>query len=208
MRFLIADDHAVMRLGLKQLLLEEFPSAIVDEAEDAETVLNKSMHLKWDVVISDISMPGRSGLEVLKYFKENAADTPVLVLSIHPEEQYAVRTLKAGAAGYLTKNAAPQELIKAVHRLLLGRKYISSSIAEKLVGELETPELKSPHELLSDREFEVLKMLASGKTVSVISESLLLSVTTVSTYRSRILAKMNMKTNSDLTRYAVNNNLL
>jgi len=209
MRILIADDHAVIRKGLKQILLEEFPSAMIEEATDAEEVIKKSLSTEWDVIICDLSMPGRSGLDVVQHVKQNFPGLPVLILSIHPEEQYAIRALKAGAAGYLSKDTAPEELVKAVRRVLQGRKYISASIAEKLADDLDQDSGgKAPHELLSHREFDVFQLLASGKPVSEISEKLSLSVTTVSTYRARIMTKMKMKSNADLTRYALDNKII
>jgi DNA-binding NarL/FixJ family response regulator len=153
-------------------------------------------------------MPGRSGLDVVQHVKQNFPKLPVLILSIHPEEQYAIRTLKAGAAGYLSKDAATEELVKAVQRVLQGRKYISASLAEKMATELDQDISKPPHELLSDREFEIFKMIAAGKTVSEIAEQLSLSITTVSTYRARVLTKMNLKTNAELTRYGLESKLI
>jgi len=208
LRILIADDHAIIRKGLKQILLEEYPSAIIEEVNDAEGVTKKTMSDEWDIIICDLSMPGRSGLDVVQQVKQNFPKLPVLILSIHPEEQYAIRVLRAGAAGYLSKDAATEELVKAVQRVLQGRKYVSSAIAEKMASELDQDTSKPPHEVLSDREFDVFKMLASGKTVSEIAEQLTLSITTVSTYRARILVKMNMKTNAELTRYGLENKLI
>lgn len=207
-RVLIADDHTVVRRGLKQILLEGFPTAQIEEVPDAEELIKRVMQAEWDVIISDLSMPGRSGLEALQQIKQVQPKLPVLILSIHPEEQYAIRVLKAGASGYLSKDSAPDELVTAVQRVLLGKKYITDTIAEKLASVLDQDSNKSPHEYLSDREFSVLKMLAGGKSVSEIAESLFLSVTTVSTYRSRIMMKMNMKSNADLTLYAVEHKLL
>lgn len=207
-RVLIADDHTVVRRGLRQILLEGFPTAQIEEVVDAEELIKRVMQAEWDVVISDLSMPGRSGLEALQQIKQVQPKLPVLILSIHPEEQYAIRVLKAGASGYLSKDSAPDELVNAVQRVLLGKKYITDTIAEKLASVLDQDSNKSPHEYLSDREFSVLKMLAAGKSVSEIAESLFLSVTTVSTYRSRIMTKMNMKSNADLTLYAVEHKLL
>lgn len=207
-RIIIADDHTVVRKGLKQILLEEFPSAHIEEVSDAEELLKKVMKSEWDVVISDLSMPGRSGLESLQQIKQHYPRLPVLILSVHSEEHYAIRVLKAGASGYLSKDTAPDELVKAVNRVLLGKKYITASIAEKLASTLDQDSEKPSHEHLSDREFEVLKLIASGKSVSDIAAMLSLSVTTVSTYRARILTKMNMKTNADLTLYAIENKLL
>lgn len=208
MKVLIADDHSVVRRGLKQILLEGFPTAQIEEVPDAEELIKKVVQQPWDVIISDLSMPGRSGLEALQQIKQINPKLPVLILSIHPEDQYAIRVLKAGASGYLSKDSAPDELVNAVQKVLLGKKYITDSIAEKLASVLDSDSDKAAHETLSDREFTVLKLLAAGKSVSEIAESMYLSVTTVSTYRSRIMAKMNMKNNADLTLYAVEHKLL
>ena len=207
-RFLIADDHTVVRKGLKQILLDSFPSAFVEEVGDAEDLFKKVMEEEWDVVITDISMPGRSGLEVLQQIRQSFPKLPILVLSIHSEDQYAIRVLKAGASGYLTKNMAPEELVKAVNRVMMGKKYITPSIAEKLATTIGQEVEKLPHEYLSDREFEVLKLLAKGQSVSDIAEKISLSPTTVSTYRARIMAKMNLKNNADLTLYSIENKLM
>jgi hypothetical protein len=207
-RILIADDHSVVRKGLRQILTEGFPSVQIDEVGDADTMIKKVMDSEYDVVISDLSMPGRSGLEGLQQIKQINSKLPVLILSIYPEEQYAIRLLKAGASGYLNKDLAPEELVNAVQRVLLGKRYITPTIAEKLASSLDHPAEKDPHELLSDREFSVLKMLATGKSVSEIAETLYLSVTTVSTYRARILTKMALKTNADLTLYAIEHKLI
>ena len=207
-RILIADDHIIVRRGLKQILLEEFPFAFIEEVGDAEELIKKVMNEEWSVVISDLSMPGRSGLESLQQIKQNHPKLPVLILSIHPEEHYAIRVLKAGASGYLNKDLAPEELVKAVNCVLAGKRYITASIAEKLASSLDLNSEKVPHEFLSDREFEVLKLIAAGKSVSDIAEQFSLSVTTVSTYRARIMAKMNLKTNADLTLYAIEHDLL
>ncbi|HQW82953.1 MAG TPA: response regulator transcription factor [Ferruginibacter sp.] len=208
LRILIADDHSIVRKGLKQILLDEFPAAQIEEVPDAEGLIKKVMAEKWDVVVSDLSMPGRSGLDALQQIKASHPNLPVLILSIHPEEQYALRALKSGASGYLSKDTAPDELVKAVQKVLLGKKYISQSIAEKLANTFSSGTKKSPHENLSDREFDVMKLLANGKSVSEIAEMFSLSVTTVSTYRARVMAKMDLKSNSDLTRYAIENNLI
>ena len=207
-RILIADDHSVVRKGLRQILLEGFPTAHIEEVPDAEEMIRKIMQAPWDVVISDLSMPGRSGLEALQQLKQINPKLPVLILSIHPEDQYALRVLKAGASGYLSKDMAPDELVNAVQRVMLGKKYITASIAEKLASVLDQDSGKAAHESLSDREFSVLKLLAAGKSVSEIAESLFLSVTTVSTYRSRIMAKMGMKNNADLTLYSIEHKLI
>jgi DNA-binding NarL/FixJ family response regulator len=208
LRILIADDHTVVRKGLRQILLDEFPGAEIGEVADGGELVKKVMLGKWDVVVSDLSMPGRSGLEALQQIKLSHPDLPVLILSIHPEEQYALRALKSGAAGYLSKDTAPDELVKAVQKVLLGKKYISQAIAEKLANTFSSDTSTMPHEILSDREFDVMKFLANGKSVSEIAEMLSLSVTTVSTYRARIMTKMNLKSNSDLTKYAIENSLL
>ena len=209
LRILIADDHTVVRKGLRQILLEEFPSAEITETADAAALFMKVLKEEWDVVITDISMPDKSGLEVLQQIRRDQPRLPVLILSAHSEDQYAIRALKAGASGYLCKDAASDELVIAIRRILMGKKYITSSLAEKLAFHLDQDDSDRPaHETLSDREFEVMKFLASGKVVSEIASQLCLSVTTISTYRARILTKMNMKTNYDLTRYAMENNLL
>jgi two-component system invasion response regulator UvrY len=207
-RILIADDHHVVRKGLRQILLDEFPASVIEEVANAEELIREVMLAQWDVVISDLSMPGRSGLDALQQIKLSYPALPVLILSIHPEEQYALRALKSGASGYLSKDAAPDELVKAVKKVMLGKKYISQAIAEKLASSFSSDSLLSPHENLSDREFDVMKLLANGKSVSEIAERLLLSVTTVSTYRARVMVKMNLKSNSDLTRYAIEYKLI
>jgi two-component system invasion response regulator UvrY len=208
LRILIADDHTVVRKGLRQILLDEFPTAVIKEVADAEELVMKVMTEKWDVVVSDLSMPGRSGLDALQQIKLSFPDLPVLILSIHPEEQYALRALKAGASGYLSKDTAPDELVKAVQKVLLGKKYISQSIAEKLASTFSANPDLNAHEKLSDREFDVMKLLANGKSVSDIAEMLSLSVTTVSTYRARVMSKMDLRSNSDLTKYAIEHNLI
>jgi two-component system, NarL family, invasion response regulator UvrY len=208
MRILIADDHAIVRRGLSEILLEEYPSAFVEEVGDADTLLNRALASSWDIVISDLMMPGRSVLEVLQQIKQHAPQLPVLILSIFPEEQYATRVLKAGASGYINKDAAPTELVKAVARILQGRKYITATIAEMLASDLTSTADKAPHELLSDREFHVMKLLAEGKTITDIAEMLSLSPTTISTYRARIMEKMKMKANAELARYALENRLI
>jgi len=207
-KILIADDHPVVRKGLKDII-EEAPDMVVGgEARNGQEVLENVRKSDYDVVLLDISMPGRSGLEILKELKSEKPELSVLILSVHPEEQYAVRVLKAGASGYLTKESAPDELIAAIRKASIGRKYISSSLAEKLAFDLEIDAEKPLHETLSDREYEVMCMIASGKTISEIAEELFLSVKTISTYRSRILEKMRMKSNAELTHYALKNRLV
>jgi two-component system, NarL family, invasion response regulator UvrY len=207
-RFLIADDHSVVRKGLRQILFEAFPSAVIEEVTNAEDLLKRAIKEEWDVVISDISMPGRSGLDILQQVRLDRPKLPFLMLSMHSEDQYAIRVLKAGASGYLNKESASEELVRAVNQLLLGKKYITPSIAEKLAGILDQDTAKKPHECLSDREFEVLKLLAGGRSVSGIAEKIFLSVSTVSTYRARIMVKMDLKNNADLTLYAIEHKLL
>ena len=207
-KILIADDHPVVRKGLKEII-EEAPGMMVgDEASNGQEILEKVRKSDFDIVLLDISMPGRSGLEILKELKSEKPDLSVLILSMHPEEQYAVRVLKAGASGYLTKESAPDELIAAIRKASIGRKYISSSLAEKLAFYLEIDDERPLHETLSDREYEVMRMIASGKTITKIAEKLFLSVKTISTYRSRILEKMRMKSNAELTHYALKNRLV
>ena len=207
-RILIADDHAVVREGIKQILAGQEDMVVEDEAESGQEVINYLTKRHYDLVLLDISMPGRTGLEVLEEIKSIQPKLPVLILSMHPEEQYAVRTLRAGAAGYLTKASAPQELIKAIRKVSKGGKYVTSSLAEKLAFELDTSSEKPLHEKLSNREYQVMLMLASGKTVTDIAKELCLSPKTISTYRMRILEKMNMKKNAELTLYAVRNSLI
>ena len=205
---LIADDHAILRRGLKEILRGELESTTFDEAGTAQQVLAQVHSRVWDLVILDISMPGRSGLDLLRDLQQLRPELPVLVLSMHPEDQYATRVLKAGAAGYMNKETAPKELVKAVRKVLAGGRYVSAGLAEKLAADLSADAARLPHEKLSHREFEVLRMIASGKTVSQIAEELHLSVTTVSTHRARILEKMGMENNADLMRYALHNRLI
>jgi DNA-binding NarL/FixJ family response regulator len=208
MKILVADDHAIVRKGLKQILLDEYPFGEIEECSNTEELLNKAIGGNWDVIISDISMPGRSGLEALHQIHEAHPRMPVLILSMHPEEQYAIRALKAGASGYCSKDLAHDELVNAVRRVLTGKKYITPTLAETLATRLEQETQLEPHKCLSDREFEVFRMIAAGKSISEIADNLKLSATTISTYRARILSKMNFKTNSDLTRYALENKLI
>ncbi len=208
LKILIADDHTIVRKGLKQILLDEFSNAKIDEVADAEELIKKVMMAQWDVVISDLSMPGRSGLDALQQIKLSFPNLPVLILSFYPEEQYALRVLKAGASGYLNKDTAPDELVNAIKKVLLGKKYISHSIAEKLANTFSSDTGTYPHENLSNREFDVMKHLANGKSVSEIAGIFLLSVNTVSTYRARVMAKMNVRSNAALTKYAIENKLI
>jgi DNA-binding NarL/FixJ family response regulator len=208
MRILIADDHPIFRAGLKETLAKEHDVDSVGEAESGQKALELARQQRWDVVILDITMPGKGGLEVLQELRRERPKLPVLVLSAHPEEQLALRLLKAGAAGYLTKDKAPQVLIAAVRKVLRGGRYISESLAEKAVQALASPTTKPLHEALSDREYQVMRMIASGKTIQEIGKECFLSVRTVSTYRARTLEKMDMKTNTDLIRYALQNKLV
>lgn len=208
LKILIADDHAIVRQGLKQILADIPDKAIIEEASNGNEVLSKVRARVYDVLILDISMPGLSGLDVLKQLKSEKQDINVLMLSMHPEEQYAIRALKAGAAGYLTKESAPEELVAAIKKVSMGRKYVTASLAEKLAFNLGERSERPPHEYLSDREFQVLRLIASGKTVKEIAEEMFLSIKTISTYRSRIIEKMNMKTNAELTHYAIKNGLI
>lgn len=208
MRILIADDHAVVRRGLKETLGEAFSRATFGEAKTAEEALQHARRQDWDVVILDISMPGKSGLDILEDLHRLRPKLPVLLLSIHPEEQYARRALKFGAAGYLTKDSVPEELKEAVRRVQGGGRYVSAALAEKLAFDLRRGADTPIHELLSGREFQVLRMIASGRTVKQIADEISLSVKTVSTYRARILEKTGMKTTSELIRYALQTHLV
>jgi len=208
LNILIADDHAVVRRGLKQILLEEYPSARIGEAADAETLVAQVINDKWDIVICDMNMPGRSGLDALSQLKQVAPHVPVLIMSMYPEDQYALRVLKAGAAGYLGKDSIHDDIIRAVQTVSLGKKFITPSVAEKLANAYRDDTDQQPHELLSDREFDVFKLLAAGKSVSEIATQLSLSSTTVSTYRARIIEKMNLRSNAALTRYAIERKII
>lgn len=205
-RILLADDHGFIRLGLVQLLQDEFPMVEIKQVSDGESLVKEVTFGDWDLVISDLDMPGRSGLEALEQIKLMKPELPVLILSIYPEELYAVRVLKAGASGYMNKNSAPEELITAVNRIAMGKKYITPETAERLMDQENT--VKHPHELLSNRELEIFKLLALGKTISQIADILSLALTTVSTHRSRIMDKIGLTTNSELTRYAIAHHII
>jgi len=207
-RILIADDHAILRRGLKEILVRELQDVFCGEAEDAQQVLAQVRNCEWDLVMLDITMPGRSGLDVLKDLRSMCPKLPVLVLSMHPEEQYGKRVLKAGAWGYMNKKSAPEELIKAIRKLLAGGQYVSPALAEKLAWDLKRDATRLAHEILSDREFEILRMIASGKTVTQIAGDLHLGVSTVSTHRARILEKMHMTTTAELMYFAISNHLV
>jgi two-component system, NarL family, invasion response regulator UvrY len=200
-RIILADDHSFIRLGLIQILKDEYPLVEITEVSDGEDLVKQATLHDFDLVISDLDMPGRSGLEALEQIKLIKPKLPVLILSIYPEELYALRVLKAGASGYINKNAAPYELITAIERILIGRKYITPEIAEQLLVHVDSD--KKPHELLTNREFEIFKLLALGKTITQIAGSLSLALTTISTHRARIMEKLGVTTNSELTRYAI-----
>jgi DNA-binding NarL/FixJ family response regulator len=205
---LIADDHSIVREGLKQVLVDTPDMVVADEAKDGNETLSKVFESDFDVVVLDISMPGKNGLEVLREIKSRKPKLPVLVLSVYPEDQYALRVLKAGAAGYLTKESAPDELINALKKVANGAKYISSAVLEEIANTLDVNTERPVHERLSDREFQVLRMIASGRTIREIAEELGINIKTVSTYRVRILEKMRMKNNAELTHYAIKNRLV
>jgi len=207
-QILIVDDHAILRRGLKEILEREFRDVSIGGAGTAEQALTQLESEKWDLVILDITMPGRSGIDVLRHLKALRPNLPVLVLSMHPEDQYGRRVLKAGASGYMNKESAPEELIKAVRKLLSGGRYVSETLAEMLAVDFGRDDGTPAHERLSDREFEVLRKMASGKTVGQIAQELHLSVPTVSTYRARILEKMGMSNTAELIRYALSHHLV
>ena len=207
-RVLVADDHAIVRRGLKLIMEEEFHNIVFGEASNGQQALDLVWKQDWDIVVLDITMPGRGGLDILKELKQLRPKLPVLVLSMHSEDQFAVRVLKAGASGYMTKENVPEELVKAIKKVLAGGKYVSASLAEELAFRLETDDEKPLYERLSDREYQVLCLIASGKTIKQISEQLSLSIKTISTYRTRILEKLKMKTNAELTHYAMKHKLV
>lgn len=207
-RILIADDHPIVRRGLKDMLSRELDDAICGEAGNAEEVFSKVQEETWDLVVLDVTMPGRSGLDVLSDLKGLRPGLPVLILSMHPEDQFGRRVLKAGASGYMNKESAPEELIKAIRKVLAGGAYVSPALAERLAVDLRDNSGRPVHETLSHREFEVLRLIGSGKTVSQIAELLHLSVTTISTYRAHILQKMNMATTAELMNYALRNRIV
>lgn len=207
-KILIADDHAVVRQGVQYILRNEFKEVEFGEARNAEEALDKVKEQTWDLVILDIKMPGKSGLNILEQLKHGYPDLPVFVLSMYPEEQYAMRLLKSGASGYMNKENAPEELARAVRKILSGGVYISPSLSEKLITEFGTDNRRPLHETLSSREFQVMLMIASGKSLTEIAEEMHLSVKTIGTYRTRILGKMKMDTNAQLTGYALRQHLI
>ncbi len=207
-RILIADDHPLLRNGLRQVISQEPDLEVAGEAEDSDQVLKQLNEQSYDVVILDLMMPGRGGLDVLREIRLNFPQLPILILSMHAEEQFAIRAIKAGASGYLSKGNSGVEVVKAIRRVVTGKKYVSPSLAEMLANALDHDAERPPHEALSDREFQVLCKIASGMTVSQIAAEIALSVKTISTYRARVLEKMNMQTNAELTRYAIQNGLV
>jgi two-component system invasion response regulator UvrY len=207
-RVFIADDHAIVRAGLKQILAEERDISVVGEAETGLDAIKLFPKSRCNVLLLDISLPDRNGIEVLKQIKDERPELAVLMLSMHREDQYAIRSLKAGASGYLTKQSAPRELVGAIRQVAAGQRYVSAQLAQVLAAQLGEDHDKPPHENLSDREYQTLMMIASGRTVSEIAKELSLSVKTISEYRSRLLAKMNLKTSAELTHYAIRNQLI
>jgi two-component system, NarL family, invasion response regulator UvrY len=208
LKILLADDHAVVRQGVKQILAEAFAESSFGEARNAHELLALVGSERWDIVVLDLNMPDSNGLEALKQIKQDHPQLPVLVLSMFPEDQYAVRTIRAGAAGYLNKESAPEELVQAIRKVLHGGQYISATVADELVLYARNEDDQPLYKHLSDREYQVLCLIASGKEVKEISTELALSAKTVSTYRSRLLDKLNMKTNAELTYYAIHNGLV
>jgi DNA-binding NarL/FixJ family response regulator len=207
-KIIIADDHSVVRQGLRQIISEISNMEISDEAENGKEVFEKVLRNHYDIIILDIKMPGTNVIDLIKNIKLHKPHLPILILSMYPEEQYAVRVLRAGASGYLTKESAPKELVTAIQKIANGGKYISAKLAEQLADQLGDDSEKPKHETLSDREFQVFQMISSGKSVKGISEELNLSEKTVSTYRTRVLQKMQLKNNAELTHYAFKNNLV
>ena len=207
-RVLIVDDHAILRRGLRALLADEFADARFGEASNAEQALEQVGKEEWDVVLLDITLPGKSGLDLLKELKAERPTLPVLVLSVHPEDQFAVRVLKAGAAGYMTKESAPEELVQAIRKILAGGRYVSPTLAERFALSVRKDFTRTPHETLSDREHEIMCRIASGKTVTEIAAELSLSVKTISTYRARILEKLGVKNSAEIILYAIRNGLV
>jgi two-component system, NarL family, invasion response regulator UvrY len=207
-KILIADDHSAIRIGVKQICTSEFPTVQFAEAVNYAEVFQKLKEHDWDILILDVDLPGRNGLDILKQIKAEKLKVPVLMFSFHCEEQIALRALKMGAAGYLSKDAADMELIKAINKIMEGKKYVSQALSEKFLEMMDSNSTKEPHELLSDREYQTLLLIASGKTVSEIADMLSLSTPTISTYRARILDKMKLKNNAELTTYAINQKLV
>ncbi len=207
-KILVVDDHAVVRQGVKQILNEQFQGAVIGEARNADEMIDRIRKFTWDIVVLDVGMPGKSGLDALKDLKQVSPKLPVLVLSAYPEDQLARRMLKAGAAGYLTKDSAPNELVQAIRKILGGGKFVSASMAELLVANLNDQAERPLHELLSDREYQVMCLIAVGKSLKEIADDLCVGISTINTYRARILEKMQLKNNTELTHYALQNRLV
>lgn len=207
-RILVADDHEVVRKGLMNVLADAFQPIEVDEARNGQEAVSKVLKKSYDLVVLDVKMPGKSGLDALKEIKQHRPKLPVVILSMHPEDQIAIRAMRAGASGYLTKESASDELVLAIRKALNGEKYISGSLAQILAEELDKDPDKLPHEILSDREYQVMLMIASGKPVGAIAKELCLSVKTISSYRANILLKTKMKNNAEITHYAIQNKLV
>jgi len=207
-KIFIADDHELVREGLKKILKEEHDIKVVDEADNGDEVLDKIQKIECDIILLDMNMPGKSGLDLIKELKTKLPNLHILVLSIYPEEKYALRSLKAGASGYITKDSAIEELVSAIRRIHDRGRYVSATLADKLASQIDSNSDLLPHERLSDRELQIMCMIASNKSVKEIANELYLSISTVNTYRSRIQEKMNMKTDIELTHYAIYNNLV
>jgi two-component system, NarL family, invasion response regulator UvrY len=205
---LIADDHAIVRQGLRQILSETDDLVVAGEADDGVDALQLARNGEWDVFLLDVSMPNRNGIDTLKQLKKEFPKLPVLILSMHPEEQYAVRALKAGASGYLTKQSAPEQLVTAIRQVAGGKKYVSASVAVQLADAIANDSEQPPHELLSDREYEVLKLIAAGKTLTQVADELNLAVATISTFRARILTKLGLSSTAEMIRYGLEHGLV
>lgn len=208
LEILVADDHAVVRRGVREMLGDEFPASSVVEVASAQETLEQAWRKSFDLIILDIAMPGRSGLDILKDLKAAQPKAAVLVQSMHAEEQFAIRVLRGGALGYITKDSVPEELVRAVHKVLSGGRYVSASLAERIVDFVAIAQEQSPHERLSDREFQVLRMIASGMAVKEIAAEVCLSIKTISTYRTRILEKLDLRTDAELGQYALREGLV
>lgn len=207
-KIIIADDHIIIRAGIKQLLEGAHDMVVAGEASDGQKLIQEIQKNHYDVIVIDISMPGRNGIEIIKQIRASGDKTPILALSYYPEEQFAIRVLKAGACGYMNKDVQPEELVEAIYKVARGGTYVSPAVAEKLAMNINMTQETSPHESLTDREYEVFLKIAGGMTVSEIADEMFLSVKTVSTYRARILEKLNLKNNAEITYYAIRNNLI
>lgn len=207
-RVLIADDHAIVRQGFKQIFSETEDLVVAGEADDGAEALQLARQQEWDVFLLDVTMPNRNGIDTLKQLKKEFPKLPVLILSMHPEEQYAVRAIKSGASGYLTKQSAPEQLVTAIRQVARGKKYVSPAVAEQLANAIAADSEKPLHELLTDREFQVLKLIAAGKPLTQIAEELNLAVATISTFRTRIIEKTGLRSNAEMIRYGLEHGLV